>query len=308
VGLAAVERSVWIAAPRERVWQAITEPEQIEQWFLPREPPARLKRDSSGVISLLMGEMEIGLAVFEALDPPRQLTSRGLPDRLLATRYTLAEENGGVRVTVAMTGFEALPEDARLERLAPSGAAWEMALANLKAYIEGAALPHPQGFVAALFGYRRESKLKLAVERSIWIAAPRERVWRAITDPAQLEQWFSPGTPWLGTGPEVGGRFSVYDAATGSDLYTQVIEAVEPPHRFVTRSMPDPPEMPHVTVWTLEEENGGARLTLTFSGFEFEPEATRQVMMEQNAFGFGMMLDNLAAHVEGRSLPVAQGF
>ena len=197
-----------------------------------------------------MGEMEIGLAVFEALDPPQQLTSRGLPDRLLATTYTLTEENGGARVTVAMTGFEALPEDARLERQAPSGAAWEMALANLKAFIEGAALPHPQGFVAALFGYRRESKLQLAVERSIWIAAPRERVWRAITDPAQLEQWFSPGTPWHGSGPEVGGRFSVYDPATGSDLYTQVIEAVDPPHRFVTRSMPDPPEMPHVTVWT----------------------------------------------------------
>ena len=306
--VSAVERSIWIAAPRERVWRAITEPEQIAQWLLPRELGARLKRDRSDTISLLMGEMEIGLAVLEALDPPQRLTSRGLPDRLLTTTYTLAEENGGTRATVAMTGFEALPEDARLERQAPSGAAWEMALANLKAFIEGAALPHPQGFVGALFGYRRESKLKLAVERSIWIAAPRERVWRAITDPAQLEQWFSPGTPWRGTGPEVGGRFSVYDAATDSDLYTQVIEVVDPPHRFVTRSAPDPPELPHVTEWTLEEENGGTRLTLSFSGYEFDPEDTRQSMMEQNAFGFGMMLENLAAYVEGRSLPAAQGF
>ena len=29
----AVERSVWIAAPRERVWRAITEAEQIMQWW-----------------------------------------------------------------------------------------------------------------------------------------------------------------------------------------------------------------------------------------------------------------------------------
>ena len=30
-----VERSIWIAAPRERVWQAVVEPEQVAQWFLP---------------------------------------------------------------------------------------------------------------------------------------------------------------------------------------------------------------------------------------------------------------------------------
>ena len=27
---------------------------------------------------------------------------------------------------------------------------------------------------------------KLTIERSIWIAAPRERVWQAVTDPAQI--------------------------------------------------------------------------------------------------------------------------
>lgn len=30
--------------------------------------------------------------------------------------------------------------------------------------------------------------------------------------------------------------------------------------------------------------------------------------MEQNAFGFGMMLENLQAFVDGRSLPYPQGF
>ena len=52
-----------------------------------------------------------------------------------------------------------------------------------------------------------------ALERSIWIAAPRERVWRAITDPAQTQQWFSPPTPWamdkldVGRCLLVGGQF-----------------------------------------------------------------------------------------------------
>ncbi len=30
-----VEHRIWLAAPRERVWQAVTEPEQLAQWFLP---------------------------------------------------------------------------------------------------------------------------------------------------------------------------------------------------------------------------------------------------------------------------------
>src|SRR5690349_19903466 len=108
-----------------------------------------------------------------------------------------------------MRGLHALPESAAQDRLAPSGAAWEMALANLKAYVEGKPLPYPQGMVAAVFGYRRESKETFSVERIIWIAAPRERVWRAITDPKQIGQWFAPDTVWGGTGLEVGGRVFV---------------------------------------------------------------------------------------------------
>ena len=115
--------------------------------------------------------MKAGVAVLQAIEPPRQVTSLGLPDRLVAFTYTLEEENGGTRVTVTMSGPPSLPEDAVRERMAPSGAAWEMALANLKAYVEGRELPYRQGLLAAIFGYRRESKEKFSVERSIWIAA-----------------------------------------------------------------------------------------------------------------------------------------
>jgi uncharacterized protein YndB with AHSA1/START domain len=255
-----------------------------------------------------MGPMAVEVATLEGADPPRQVTSRGLPDKLLASTYRLEEENDGTRVTVTMTGFESLPEDAAQERLAPSGRAWELALENLKAYIEGQELPHPQGFLAALYGYRREDRETFAIERSIWIAASRERVWRAITDPEQIEKWFSPGTQWRGTGLEVGGRIFVYNPETDTEMYTQVIEVVDPLHQLVTRSVPEPPETPQVTIWTLKDENNGTRLTITHSGYELEAEDTRQSNMEQNAFGFGMMLENVAAVVEGKSLPVPGGF
>jgi hypothetical protein len=118
-----------------------------------------------------------------------------------------------------------------------------------------------QLIVAALFGYRRESEKSFAVERSIWIAAPRQRVWSAITDPLQIEMWFSPGTSWKLTALEVGGRLFVPDPETGAD-----------------------------------------------SGYELLPEDERWNAMEQNAFGFGMMLENLRAYIEGEDLPSPGGF
>src|SRR5262245_57358521 len=119
-----VERSTWIDAPRERVWQDVTEPEQIAQWLLPPSLAAQMKRDDSGTIFVCMGEMEIPIAIFEAIEAPWQVSSRGLPDRLIAATYTLEEENGGTRVTVTMSGFESLPADARQDRLKPSSMGW----------------------------------------------------------------------------------------------------------------------------------------------------------------------------------------
>jgi uncharacterized protein YndB with AHSA1/START domain len=303
-----LERSTWIAAPRERVWQAITDPEQLGQWFLPPSLGARMTREDDGTLSVWLGPMKATIAVLQNIEPPRQVSALGLPDRVIAITYTLEEETGGTRVRVVMRSAASLSGDAVEERLAPSGAAWEMALANLKAHVEGQALPHPQGLLAALFGYRRESKEMFSIERSILIAAPRERVWRAISDPEQIGKWFSPGTQWGGTGAEAGGRIFVLNPETGAEMYTQVIEAVEAPHRLVTRSLPEPPDTIHYTTWRLDEENNGTRLTLTFSGYELEPAEARANNMEQNAFGFGMMLENLAAYVEGGNLPYPGGF
>jgi uncharacterized protein YndB with AHSA1/START domain len=303
-----VERSIWIDAPRERVWQAVTDPEHVARWLLPPALGAQMKRDARGTFFVCMGPMEVPIAIQEAPQEPRQVTSRSLPDQLIATTYLLEEENGGTRVTVRMTGFEALPAVARADRMKPSGAAWEKALANLKAAVVGAELPFPQGYVAALFGYRSEAKATFAVERSIWIEASRERVWHAITDPAQIEQWFSPGTAWRLSALEVGGRLFVPNQETGAEQYTQVIERLDPPHRLVLRSAPQPPATAEVTIYTLQEEHGGTRLMITHSGYELVPEELRWNAMEQNAFGFGMMLENVKASIEGNRLPYPGGF
>jgi uncharacterized protein YndB with AHSA1/START domain len=132
-----IERSIWIAAPRERVWQAVTDPAQIAQWFAPGTSFSQ----NGNTICVRMGEREIAVAVIELVDPPRQITTRNLPERSITTTYTLEEENGGTRFTVTETGFEALSEDARKERLQQNGKGWEIVLENLKAYLDGRSLP-----------------------------------------------------------------------------------------------------------------------------------------------------------------------
>ncbi|HZJ22687.1 MAG TPA: SRPBCC domain-containing protein [Anaerolineales bacterium] len=303
-----VERSIWIDVSRERVWQAITDPAELAKWFLPPMLGADMKRDDNDTILVSMGGMEIPVAILEELDAPRQVSISGLPDHVISITYLLEEENDGTRITVSMRGFEKLPVDARQDRIAPGGTAWEKALANLKAYLTGMDLPFPEGYVAALFGYRREAEKFFAVERSIWIAAPRERVWEAITDPAQLENWFSPGTSWKLTALEVGGRLFTQDPETGGEANVQVIQLLDPPQHFVTHSLPATPGSSESTAYLLQEERGGTRLTITNSGYELLPADERWSTMEQNAFGFGMMLENLRAYVESQELPTPGGF
>ena len=75
----------------------------------------------------------------------------------------------------------------------------------------------------------------LTIEREIVIEAPLEVVWRTITEPDQIEQWFAKQVE-LDLGPGGAGTL-VFDSRTTSKEVTApiVVEAVEPPHRFAFR-------------------------------------------------------------------------
>lgn len=303
-----IERSVWVNADPQRVWQALSTPEQVARWLLPPALGAQLRLDDQQRLLVNLGGMEIPFAQIEVVEAPTRLVSRSLPDQVLATTYLLAAEHGGTRITVTTSGFEALPAAEREDRLEPLAYGWEKLLANLEATLANAELPFPEGYVAASLGFRRESAKRRAVERSIWIAAPRERVWQALVEPTQIEQWFSPGIKWTLTALEAGGRLFAPDPETGAERYTQVIEQIEPPQRLVMRTMAEAPDISYVSDYRLANERDGTRLTIIHSGYELAAPETRDGSMEQNAFGFGMMLANIKAAIEGQPLPTPGGF
>ncbi len=304
-----LERSIWINAPRERIWQAVSNPDQIIQWFVPNLPGAQMQRDPNGKLVIMLGPMRVDFVVVDHAIEPQQFTFRSLPDQLISTSYFLKDENGGTQVFVKTSGFEALTENVQRERLNLSSTAWEKVLQNLNAFVAGEALPHPQAFISPLFGYWRETKSTLATERSIWIDGSRERVWQAVTDPKQIQMWSSPSIPWELSALELGGRLYTRDAETGKENYVEIIDVIDPPNQFGTRIVTEQPtRVVKGKTFTLKEENGGTRLTVTLSGYEQESEDTRWGQIEQDTFGFGMMLQNTKAYIEGKDLPFPFGF
>ena len=137
-----IKRSIWIKASRERVWKAVTDADQIAEWFF----PGTVMSQEGNKIVIRVGDKVVAESIIEVNDPPRQITTRNLPDMKTTITYLLEEENGGTRFTVIEDGLESLSEEERRTHLEQNGKGWEMALENLNAYIDGRSLPQPEGF------------------------------------------------------------------------------------------------------------------------------------------------------------------
>ena len=136
----------------------------------------------------------------------------------------------------------------------------------------------------------------LTVERSIWIDAPRERVWEAITNVEQLQQWWG-GDHWEFGPVEVGGVVKFGDP---DDPMTARMEVVNPPHEFTIHWPPQGQyhSISMYTTYLLEDENGGTRVTVRETGFEAMPEDIRQERYDSTVRGYDTVLNDLKGFIE----------
>jgi uncharacterized protein YndB with AHSA1/START domain len=139
-----VRRTIRIAAPPEKVWSAVTEPEHISRWF------GRVELDGAGAgargTMSFPEQTPIPLLV-EAIDPPRTVTYRWNnddalgqgpdeleTDRSTAFTFTLEPVSGGTQLTVVESGFEHTSDpDANLESHREG---WDSELDKLVAFLE----------------------------------------------------------------------------------------------------------------------------------------------------------------------------
>ena len=145
------------------------------------------------------------------------------------------------------------------------------------------------------------------IDRTIEIDAPPERVWRALTDAAELSAWFQvtiEGT--LAPGQEVW-MTSVHPQYPGQRFLVQIVE-MTPPRRFVWKWHPgdvdpkvDYSREPQTTVtFTLEPSGRGTRLAVAEDGFDAISAARRAKVYGDNTQGWTEVLVWLQKHVEAK--------
>ena len=145
--------------------------------------------------------------------------------------------------------------------------------------------------------------IKPILEHDIWIAAPRERTWHAITETDQIKHWW--GAEGYAEITELAPDATIKFDTTESAIFA-TIRRVDAPHEFVYEWPPHPRyfSVPFVTRYRLEEENGGTRVSFSESGFDAWPDdEVRRARFERINGEFRMVLENLKAYLEGRSLP-----
>ena len=137
----------------------------------------------------------------------------------------------------------------------------------------------------------------LSLSSSTTIDAPVDEVWRALTEPPLIKEWFfgvdtetdwTPGSPivhrgeWQGTPYEDKGE----------------IVRIDPPKLLVhthwsdVSGTPDSPEHYQEVSWALDRRNGGTQLTVTERNL---PSEEAKAVSEQS---WGTVLDNLKGLLE----------
>ena len=140
------------------------------------------------------------------------------------------------------------------------------------------------------------------VRRALHIAAPIEKVWSAVTEPAHISQWFG-SAEFDGRG--VGARGTLTFPDYGAVPLR--IEAIAEPHSVTYRwgnddALGTPPaelDEARSTVFTfsLEPAAGGTQLTVVESGFENTSDPSAN--LESHRQGWNGELDKLVALFEG---------
>lgn len=143
------------------------------------------------------------------------------------------------------------------------------------------------------------------IEKTLVLRAPKGRVWRAITTPAEFGTWFK---------VKLEGTFVAGRTITGKITHPgyehmtmdMQVERIEPEDFFSYRWHPyavDPKvdysnEPTTLVEFRLEEVEGGTKLTIVETGFDKIPAARRAEAFRMNDNGWASQIENIRRYVE----------
>ena len=273
-------------APREVVFKAWTDPQQLAQWFPPKDFTGDCEVDPrpGGVFRVDMkgpdGVLFPGKGVFREVVPNERLvfTFAGpekVPPPVLVT-VLLEDQNGKTKLTIQQTtetvaDYEALLKLGVREGL---GQSFEKLDELLRRVATGSTVS-VKGRILTL---------------SRVFDAPRELVWTAYTDPKHIVKWMFARdweSPFAETDVRAGGKFRIgmrpADHSSEGFVFEGAYREVVRPERLV-QAIADG----RVMTATFADMQGKTKLTLTVEMAESE---------EQERQGYSQILENLAKHV-----------
>jgi uncharacterized protein YndB with AHSA1/START domain len=143
------------------------------------------------------------------------------------------------------------------------------------------------------------------IEKTIDLRAPIDRVWRALTDPAEFGAWFMvklddpfvPGQPARGHTTYPGFEHMPWEI---------VVAAMDKPRLFaftwhpyaVNLEVDYSEEPPTLIEFKLEPISDGTRLTLVESGFDALPAYRGPIAFQMDDAGWTQQVKNIRAYVE----------
>lgn len=144
-----IECETRIAAPIERVWEAIGDHRKFGEWFkVALDQPFEAGQQSTGHITIPAYAHVRWTAEVVAVEPPRRLAFRWHPYAIEQGRdysnepttlvdIMLEPDGDGTRVRVVESGFDALPASRRDEAFRMNSSGWEAQMKNVRTYVEG---------------------------------------------------------------------------------------------------------------------------------------------------------------------------
>ena len=309
-----------VDAPRERVWSAWTEPERLARWFGPKGVKTisvKMNLRPGGVYHYGMrapdGKDMWGKWTFREIAAPERLVFVGSfsDDRQGVTRHPMSpnwpleilstilfqDMGGKTLLTVKWSALNptAIERAAFAEGHEGMRAGWGGTFEQLDAYLAraGGETPPPAAGDKPAF--------VLVLERLI--DAPRERVWKAWSEPEQMKRWFAPRPLTLSVAKldfRTGGSFDMtMHAPDGADHpFTGRYVEVVPPERIAwTGEFPYGPKDQMRTTVDFVAEGRKTRLKVRAIFTVLTPETEPHARGAKQ--GWTMTLDQLAEIAEG---------
>lgn len=289
------EYKVSLPATPSEVWKALTDPAELQRWFAEH---AQVEPRNGGAFRF-WGRHTYG-APGEASTAGQTIT-RFEQDRALGFQWTFNGADSEVSIVLeAEPPKDEKPQtrlvlkhsfDAKLGGPYPAELVddlWRLTLGNLDAHLRGG-----EGIV--LPDYTDPSpEIRLAIV----IDAPREKVFGALLDPAELNKWMAKDAqvdPRVGGVYKLGWKYEI-DGREVEGGTTKILDLV-PNERIVLDWLDwrgDTTRPLTRIAYTLESLGPKTRLTFVHDGF------SRAADISDYPFGWGQFLGQLKAGMEGR--------